>query len=41
MSKYNLKIDPDEVEYQLVNFIFALVCVNIFVGGMWLFGVGS
>lgn len=31
--------DDAEVEYQLINFIYALVCVNIFVGGMWLLGI--
>jgi len=29
-----------DTEDSLVNAIYALICCNIFIGGLWLFGVG-
>ena len=31
--------DPEEQEYQLLNFIYALVCCNVFIGGLWMLGI--
>lgn len=31
--------DPNEREHQLVNFIFALLMCNVFIGGLYLMGI--
>ncbi len=31
--------DPKEREHQLINFIFALIMCNVFIGGLYLAGI--
>ncbi len=31
--------DPEEMEHQLLNFIYAMACCIVFMGSMWMIGV--